>query len=408
MLEQVKNKMLALKKVAGIELTFLSENLYVINCIIIENRKEKVIVTDTFYNIKNIVDLKGKITNQIPVALVLNGKGLIHKKTAVISDVLPPDIFPGTNPSDFLFQYFDGLPSPDLSIIRKAVAEKIITELASVNISTTSLSLAFYDLEFVAGLITDSTVITTTQYRVNIKDQQIREYHVTSTEEKEDVVKPEINIANEYIRSNFLIAYAAAVKLLAGGFKDGNTIELKSILDNRRKFQQSTMLKLYAISFLGIVLCLLLVNFFIYSHYFSKNNELLSGYQFSLQQAAKYDTLKKSLNNKKQFLASAGWMNDTRMISFYADRIAATVPESVTLTSLNLYPAVSRYTGASKQWFFQQDTILITGKCSDPTILDSWVKEIRSIKNINQSKINSYNFKKQGDAGIFTAEVLIK
>jgi Tfp pilus assembly protein PilN len=96
------------------------------------------------------------------------------------------------------------------------------------------------------------------------------------------------------------------------------------------------------------------------------------------------------------------------MISYYADRVAATIPDSVTLTNLNIYPALSKFSLGVKQWSFQQDTILLTGYCNDPTLLDTWIDQIKTIKNIKQSKINSYLNKKQGTAGIFTAEVLIK
>lgn len=408
MFEQLKNKILALKKVAGIELTFISESTFIINCIILEVKKGKAIVTETFYNLKSLRELEGKIPELAPVALVINGKGLIHKKTNTISDSLPPDILPGVNPNDFIFQFFNGLEAPEVAVIRKAAADKIITSLNEAKIYTCSLSLAFYDIGYITGLIEHNGVISTTQYDLSFLNKRIQQYRVTSNEEKDILVKPEINVATEYIKSNFIIAYAAALKLLSGGFKARNSIEHKTIIVNREKIQETNLIKLYSFSFLGGVLFLLLLNFFVYSHYYAKNNELLFNYQFSLQQGAKYDTLKKNLANKKLFLASAGWLNDSRMISFYADRIAATVPESVTLTNLNIYPAASKFTSGSKQWNFQQDTILITGKCDDPSLLDNWVKEIETIKNVGQSKINSYNFKKQGETGIFTAEVLVK
>jgi hypothetical protein len=408
MFEQVTNKILALKKVAGIELTFLSENTYVINCIILEVKKEKVIVTETYYNIKSIHELSKKIPELTPVALVLNGKGLIHKKTTAIGNSLSSDILPGVNPNDFLFQYTNGLPSIEVSIIRKAVADKIITALNELKIYTCSLSLAFYDIAYITELIEHNGTISTTQYNLDFYNKKIQAYQTSNIEEKDLLVKPEINIATEYIKSNFLIAYAAAIKLLSQGLKSVDSVNLKSIAYNQNKLQETTLLKLYAFSFLGGILVLLLINFFVYSHYYSENNELLSSYQFSIQQGVKYDTLKKNITDKKQFLGAAGWLNDSKMISFYADRIAATVPESVTLINLNIYPAISKFTLGSKQWSFQQDAILITGKCDDPSLLDNWVKEMGTIKNVSQSKINSYIFKKQGETGIFIAEILIK
>ncbi|MBK8787015.1 MAG: hypothetical protein IPN43_11105 [Chitinophagaceae bacterium] len=119
MLKQVKNKILALKKVAGIELTFLSESTFLINCIILEVEKGKAVITKTYYNLKTISALKGEISENTPVAMVINGKGVIQKRTSTISAGLPSDIFPGINPNDFLFQYFEGFDTPEIAVIRK-------------------------------------------------------------------------------------------------------------------------------------------------------------------------------------------------------------------------------------------------------------------------------------------------
>ena len=408
MLQQVKNKILALKKVAGIELTFLSENTFIINCIILEAEKGKAVITKTYYNLKSIDALKGEISDNMPVALVINGKGVIHKKTNTVSPGLPTDIFPGINPNDLLFQYFEGFETPEIAVIRKNAVEKIIDGLAAIKIHTVALSLAFYDIHYIAELINHPGDIPTTQYNLNIHNNRVVDYKLNNSEEKEVIVKPEINVDTEYVKSNFIIPYAAALKLLSNGIQNNDTIRLNSITANQKKISQAALLKFYAVSLLGFFLLLLLVNFFIYNHYFSKNNELLSKNRFSLQQRSTFDSLNKSFNSKKEFLANTGWMNDSRMISFYADRIAATVPDSVALTSLNIYPATSKLSFSTKQWVFQQDTILVNGICDDPSLLDTWVKEIGKIKNVKQSRLNSYLFKKNGETGIFSAEVIIK
>lgn len=408
MFKQVKNKILALKKVAGIELTFLSESSFIINCIIVELEKGKAVVTKTYYDLKNISALKGEISENTPVALVINGKGVIHKKTSIISDNLPSNIFPGVNPNDFLFQYFEGLETPEIAVIRKSTVEKIIDDLTQIKIYTVSLSLAFYDIQFITELINHTGEIQTTQYNLSFIDKKIQHYKLNSNEEKEILVKPDISIDTTYVKSNFIIPYASAINLLSQGINNNSSIQLKNIIENQKKISQTTLFKVYALGSLVFFLCLLILNFFIYNHYFSKNNELLSKNQFSIQQKSRFDSLNKSLNNKKEFLAKTGWIDNSRMISFYADRIAATVPDSVTLTSLNVYPAVSKLTYSTKQWIFQQDTILINGVCNDPSLLDDWLKEIGKIKNVKQSKINSYLYKKQGETGTFSAEVIVK
>lgn len=408
MLKQVKNKILALKKVAGIELTFLTESSFTINCIILEVKKGNAVVAKTYYNLKTFSELEGKIPEQTPVALVVNGKGLIHKAIDTISNNLPSHILPGVNPNDFIFQYFEGFEKPDIAIIRKNTVEKVIAELTQLKIYCTSLSLAFYDISSITAFINHTGDIYTTQYTLGFNDNRIFQYKINSIGEKEILVRPEINIATAYVKSNFIIPYAAAIKLLSAGIKNSSAVQLESLTENQKRLTQSSEIKLYSFSFLGILLFLLLLNFFIYSHYFSKNNALLSNNHYSLQQKSKYESLKKSLYDKKEFLANAGWLNNSRMISFYADRIAATVPDSVTLTSLNVYPAISKFSFSKKQWNFQQDTILITGLCSDPSYLDPWIKEMGEIQNVNQARINSYQFKKRGETGIFTAEVIIK
>lgn len=408
MLTQIRNKILAIKKVAAVELTILSEDSFLINLIILEIKKGQVVIDKTCYNLKTFSAIKEEIKAGMAVSLIINGKGLLHKKTDFISDNLPQSIFPGINPADFLYQYFESQSGTEVAIIRKNTVDDILNQLEELLILPVSLSLAFYDIQFITEIINHTGKIVTSQYNLTLADKKIISYTLNSNEEKEILVKPEINIDSIYLKSNFLIPYASATKLLIQGFYNNTPIQHKNIITNQKKAAQTSLLKAYALGVLIFFLCLLLFNFFIYSHYFSKNNELVSKNQYALQQKKDFDSLSISMKNTREFLTSSGWIDDSRMISFYADRIALTVPEPVTLTSLNLYPAAPKLSFNSKQWIFRQDTILISGECSDPSLLDNWVKEIEKIKNVTRSKIISYLYKKQGETGFFNAEVIVK
>jgi Tfp pilus assembly protein PilN len=408
MFDQIRNSTLSVKRVLGIEITFTAENIYTINGILLEVKKEKAVVIATWYNLKSIAQLENKISALTPVSLVINGKGLIQKSIPIEEEVLPLSILPGINPNDFLFEIYKDEKLSEVAIIRKNIVENIIDELSKCNICVVSLSLAFYDFKYIAQIINQNGYINTNQYNLNFSNRNINNYKITTSEEKEILVKEDINVGTEYIKSNFIIAYSAALKLLVNNRNIGTGIRLEKIIENQKKLHQASLLKSYSLGLLVGFLILLLINFFIFNTYFKKNDALVSNYQFSLMQNSKFDSLRKRITEKKIFLANTGWLNNSKMISFYADRIGATIPDSITLTSLNINPAVSKFFSNSKQWVFQQDTIIITGLCNDPSILDMWQKDIQKIKNVKQAKIYSYVLKKQGEDGFFTAEVLIK
>lgn len=408
MIEQIKHRIFSQKRVAGIELTQISEGAFHINCLVLESKKGKAVIADTYYNLKSLKELEGKIPKFTPAALVMNGKGLIHKKTTSTGSALSSEILPGVNPADFLYQYFKLPESSDIAIIRKKVVEDILSQLGSLNIYVTTLSFAFYDINFVAEYINHSGEISTTQYQLDFNNKQIRHYRLNNPEEKERLVKPEINVGTEYVKTNFIIAYSAALKMLLGGAGFQSDVPLSVLSENQKRINQRTLLRAYSLTFLSIMLLLLLLNFFIYTHYLNKYNDLASQIRFSQQQTERFDSLKKSVESKKGFLSSLGWLNDNKLISYYADRIAATVPDSVTLSSLTINPSVLRSSFGTKQWSFQQDTILITGECNEPALLDRWINELQAIKNVSESKVSSYVFKKNTETGIFRAEVLLK
>lgn len=408
MLRELQHKLFRPGRAAGVEITFISESALLVNCVIAENIKGKAVISKRFNDIRSFSDLAGKIPASIPVSLVINGKGLIHKKVQGISPDLLQSILPGVNPLDFLSQSLRLNDGFDLAIIRKNVPENIISQLTELNVKVVALSLGFCDIQYLTSQINHTGEFQTNQYCLAYENQLIENYRLIRPEEREAVIKPELSIGEEYIKSKDILAFAAAVKLLVYSQPGQLNPGLEVLEKNRSSLLTHKKFQIYGVGFLVGILLLLVINFLIYSHYYSLNEELVSKYSVSLNQAEKIKQLKESIDSKVEFLGSAGWLNDKKIISYTADRIAATIPDSVTLLSLTIYPSASKSTFDSKQWIFQRDTVIISGNCNDPSLLDQWTAELRKVDNVRQAAISSYAFNNKTGSGLFTAQVYLK
>lgn len=394
------------KLVAGVEITLLGNHTSIINCIILEEKKGKAVIAACYYGIPNALDLGAKLPKNTPVALVINGKGVLHKKLNTGTPDIPASILPGLNVNELLQKRTPLIDYDDVAIIKRKTAETIVSEFIQAGVAVVSLSLGFQAAAFIGPLLNQEEAVYALQYTLVFKTNTIRSYEVHTDDTQRNLVRPEIAVGEDYIASNLLIPYAAGLHLISAGLKEADTLGIAEINAKKEYLLHAKKLQVTGIGILSLLFVLLLANFFLYNHYAGKQNEINTQIEFSQHRNTRFDSLRKTVLQQKDFLSAAGWLKDKRLVSYFADRIGATVPDSITLTGLIIHPARSVASYNSKQWFFAQDTILVYGTCTDPNFLDAWITSVSAIERIRQAKINSYIYKKQEETGTFTAELI--
>jgi hypothetical protein len=407
MIAKVKEKITRIKKAAGVEITLLPNNRYRLSLVVLSVDK-KAIVIEKKEQIEsgNIEVLKTVLDKDISLYLVLNGRGILHKKISESgSDTnnLIQSVLPNAKPQDFYIQKIISEKSCLISIIRKEVADPILDIIENSGLDCTGFSLGGAVVFSLKPLIAEATD----------KSELIWADHHLETDAANNVIDYKflgkgilenkfIQVDSERIEEDYLISYAAAFNMLIN--LEPLPAFVERVKQNKEEFFNKQLFKKMSWSVLVFFLVVLIVNFVLFADFSSKNNELVQKENKYSSMITELETLGKEVTEKESFLSDAGWLQPSSM-TYYADRIAATVPSSVKLTDFSINPLDERKSKEAKKELFTTGMIVLKGDCVRPTELNEWLDKIKSIDKINKARLVNYSFDNKENKGSFSIEI---
>jgi hypothetical protein len=346
------------------------------------------------------------------MAIVVNGKGVLHRKIGVenTSKNLIDNILPNANPHEFFQSVTEWNAFTSISIIRKELLEKIVLEFQKKGCTLLSVSIGVADIQYLAPFLTFEAqpVLYTTHFLVHFNDQN-------QPVEIENSVSPvghaqgrtEYNIGDQYIKSPILLAFGAAMGLLASDPEVPPSFPNGELVKAREEYNYSRFYSVALWTLLATLFGILLINFFIYNHYFSKNKELQDSRLISSGQEEKIKKLEAAILVKENFLSRSGWNTQSRL-SYFADRIAGLVPAGALLTNMKIFPVNTGYISEEAPLTFKKDTIQLSGSCDDPTELNQFANNLRNIQDFKTVSIKNYAYKKEVQGSVFLMEIITR
>jgi hypothetical protein len=410
-LSNIKDKITGIKKAAGVELLLLPDNR--LNCtitILTLDKKSSLVIEKKEYLEDATLDLLvSKLEKGMPVALVLSGRGILHKNIQDGGTELPSLIqamLPNARAQDFYIQH-SIIPQKSVlvSIVRKEIADPILDFLNKAGIYCISFHLGGTGVSVLSALLNKGNLdlsLTWMEHKLeldgngNVKDYK---FPVTATEKKSFLLD------TEKIEDDFLVSYAAAFSAIAAVEPVEPFVE--SVKNNKEEYINKILFSKLSWSVLGFFLFLLMINFVLFADFSSKNNELVEKERKYSSMFSEMENLSKEVKEKESFLSEAGWLQSSAM-TFLADRIAASVPASVKLTDLSINPVDERKSKEEKKELFNTGLILLKGECSRPTELNEWLDKIKIIEKINKAKLVNYLFDNKENKGTFSIEIEIQ
>ena len=145
-----------------------------------------------------------------------------------------------------------------------------------------------------------------------------------------------------------------------------------------------------------------MLSFFNYSRDKQKLETQVSGDKELLFNLKK---LNEELTWKEKFLGQAGILKNVRM-AYYADRIANSVPEAVTLDKVEIHPIVSKVK-KEKEIQVQPYKIAIDGFAGKSEALNDWIKELKGFSWIEDVSVVNYSKEENSATGIFSIEIKV-
>lgn len=405
MIATIRDKISKIKKAAGLEIILLPDQKYSVNFVELVLEK-KVIRIGKKQQLKetSLESLKQFLEKDTAVYINLSGRGILHKKLTEFSDdqnSLIQSVLPNAKAQDFYIQQIVSDKTNLVSVVRKETVDPLIKTINEMGFHAIGFSLGGTSIGSVLSLLSLGNASSFSWAGHSIECNP--EGEITSYKIREDKdEKKYLQLDSEKLEEEYLIAYAGAFNILLNLAPVVPFID--TIQHQKEEFNQKLFFTKAGWAVLGFFMTVLLINFVLYSSYSSQNNELAQKESKYSSMFSEIEKLEKEVKEKEKFLSEAGWLQSSSM-TYYADRIAATVPGSVKLTELSINPMDERKSKEEKKELFKTGIIHIKGECTRPTELNEWLDKIKSIDRISKARLVHYSFDDKENKGNFSIEI---
>ena|GEM_PF-3332594 len=374
---------------------------------IVKNNDNLIIDSSEAY--RTIEAVAAAIPENSSVVLVVNGKGVIHRtftlKSDDISEVIKT-VFPDIKAEDFFCQLSKTTSSGILSLIRKDFVQDIIRQFEIKKINFLSLSLGpFVVADFFKVIGIHSSDLVFDYYHIETDNDGNTMVYKILSENTNNIV----DVSGEKVEGIYLNAYSVAcIYLITVSNQLVYTRVEELFFDEQIKKHKANILKKRGgLVFLVLILCILLVNFFVFSNLRKQNiayQDHLAVYQSKLK---RLDTLESFINAKKDFIENAGWAEKI-ILSRQCDLIAQTLPAEIRLTELTIHPINITESRNTKEIVFINKKIIIKGLTKKVVVLNEWLKILPEKTSVKELKMDDYHFDTNTQEGQFKLEGVIE
>ncbi len=384
----------------GVSVFINSENKYEVIVLELICKKKEWVVKQFCNGAFPLDSLLEYVTTKKQIHLVLDGKGIIHRKMIVKEDQDPLLLlFPSARKEDFITQSVV-LNSGEiiLSVIRSELAETIINQLYHMGYRILSLSLGPYPVISISEKL-EKEKIFIPHWQISKVEKELE--FIPSEIDSEDSVY----INKKPISSIFLEAYAVAAQQFDPG---QNQITAHYELVEKIRNEERYRIKFNSTGkwFLAIVFILLICNFFLLQS-LTRSRQILT-YEMgkSTFLIHKLDSLRLEFLQKSNFLAQSGMFGKTKYSQF-ADGLVSNVPLDITLTRLEFNPLVSK-PRPEQEIRYNQKTVIVNGKVMNSVTLDKWLNKLKSEKWVADAEVMDYRQEDMQSQALFSLRILIK
>jgi Tfp pilus assembly protein PilN len=349
--------------------------------------------------VESLAELKKQTGTQQPLVLVLNGKGIIHKKVnakgndaAMLNEVLP-----NAQLEDFGVQQYFSDPHTFVSIVRKTVLDTILQECTALGFRVVEVVLGAFSLSSIKSFVApNEDELHIAQHQLSFSNG-LPETYATSEIKQQGNYK----IDQEELPAIVMTAFAAGFEhLFLPSAK--STVDHAALVVNRKEQKQKKIFELAGWSVLIFFFSLLLANLFVNEHYTEKQNTLNQELGENENKLAQLSSLKEQVNKKAAFIESSGLRQSTKL-SWYSDQIALSVPQRIQLTNMELSPLMQKIK-EKEQINFNSNVIRLSGVAEQSTILNDWIKTLKNNEWVSDVDIN-YNRTNTSSPGKFQLKI---
>lgn len=328
---------------------------------------------ESFDTLEEVVKHFGKYK---PYHIHVLGAGVLSRKVEYTANY-QQDLIMNGNSTDFLFTTFNDGGNMAVSFCRKSLISDYVKQFETEKWHLYGLSCGHSPI---CGILENESI--STEFDIELKDGKITSFQRTET------TKEKSNWRNDFWTTKSLISEAIRInksaenKWFIDGEENGDSA--------RENVHQYNQFKTIGIGIVGTILLALIVNYFYQNSLNNDIAQLEMDLSVHTENISMLDRLSQEKLRKEQLINSAG-VNASSFLSYYMDEIGASVPKSITLSDMTVFPIVGKLK-EKQRVEVDQKRIWIAGITKDNEILDNWIEKmdrfgwIKSIELLNYLK----------------------
>lgn len=388
--------------VAGVEV-HLNGPQTIYRCVILKRSGNKVKTEKVSADFHSLAELSGFCNDNVPVILVITGKGVITRFLPEGPGTEPHQLLRKVLPDISVADFFCSLvPLSDTSTIVSMVRRDAVKEVLDELHQRSSVVQGFAG----AGVVHQLPVFHSEQHEIHAGNYLLSSENgiLTSVKNSSEIFDEEINIGGENIPARAVLACAAALKGILFRLNEFSG-SVAFIPKANEAFYQKQALRFTMKAALAGLLMVLGINYAMFSHYRNELGNLesdVSGYRNAI---AELNLKEEEAARKKLFLTETG-LYERSSWSWYADRLIHDMPSRIRLDKLELSPVIPLVQEDTVA--FDQGVVRMRGFGSENAVVNSWIEKLQHTEWVKQVKLQSYDNTATENSGAFFIELKLK
>jgi len=377
----------------GIELKWLTDTTFSCRYCVLTKNKNSLTISAKKVVEGSLSTIIESLPRNYPVALVLSGKGTLHKiintEDGLGSGQMLKHAFPGLEEHAFYSQIFTDESISLVSVVRKSVADPLLEKLERAGIKIYNLTVG-------------AIVMTQIWPQLNIVNKEIRfDGHFFNVSDSKALLNYSVNpdfrqelpfkIGDENVPENIVVAYAAAVQLilhdrlaLVTTNSDAIEISFRTFLEQAR-LRKQLMVLTFGLFFL------LLISFLIFSYYNSENSRLVREVGNQTASADHSELLQRHIAENEYLMKRLGW-NGGYNYGYLLNELGSSAPNRLVLKSIQMN---DYKTDEEKR--NMEPNIRVTGTTDNLAAVNNWIFILKEKPWVKTVKLVQYQQEAESD-----------
>jgi len=331
----------------------------------------------TFEEFESITDLIKKFGTTKAYSIHVNGTGVLTRLVEFIPGYKEQLIVNGDK-DDFYFCSYNDSFKVATSFFRKSLIENVIEELNASKIFLVNISCGIIPVL----LITSEKERISFDYVIEIENSRIKSLTRNEAPTERSIINSVFKVRNEAINQGIALSQTVPVENYSSGFDVENQA---GKLDD---FVQFRTFKFFGILIVTVILSSLIFNHFYVNHLNNEIAQLEMDLQLNNDNLSLLDQLKQEKTRKEQLVLSSG-VNTDQFTSFFIDKIGESVPSTISLKEMYVFP-LKENLKEKRKVEIRQDAIEILGFTPNSQVLDDWMERIDRYKWVKNVELLNY------------------